>query len=370
MGLFKSISQLRGSSVSSTYPEPPLQEVAQPTWKERKGLLGEWSLALIVAFIAALTIRTFFFEAFRIPSESMENTLVVGDFVLVSKLHYGPRIPSTLGVPFTTYYLDSFTLPRLRFPGFTKVDHNDVIVFNVPGEIRPIDRKTHYIKRVIGLPGDSLSIKDKVPFINGSALGSGENIKFMWKAYPVDGHEIPHLQLKDLGVYQIILPQRQGDPIRFEASTSISQQVLQWKEVDRIEPVVRGSHFREKVFPANSGYSLDNYGPLFIPKRGTTIELNDLNWQIYKELITRYEGHNGVRMGENTYHIDGVHETYYTFEQDYFFVMGDNRDSSLDSRTWGFVPFDHVVGKAITVYFSWDETMGNIRKNRILYSIE
>ena len=211
MGLFNLISDSRGaSSVGGTFSEPPLQEVAQPAWKERKGLIGEWSLALVVAFIAALTIRTFFFEAFRIPSESMEDTLVVGDFVLVSKLHYGPRIPTTVGVPFTTYYLDSVTLPRLRFPGFTSVNHNDVIVFNVPGEVRPIDRKTHYIKRVIALPGDSLRLKDKTAFINGSPLNSGENVKFMWKAYPKEGIEVPHIRLKELGVYQIIQPQRKG----------------------------------------------------------------------------------------------------------------------------------------------------------------
>lgn len=370
MGLFNLISDSRGSSVGSTLSDPPLQEVAQPAWKERKGLLGEWSLALVVAFVAALTIRTFFFEAFRIPSESMEDTLVVGDFVLVSKLHYGSRIPTTIGVPFTSYYLENVTIPRLRFPGFVDVKHNDVIVFNVPGETRPIDRKTHYIKRVVALPGDSLTIQDKQIHINGSRLRSGDNIKFMWKAYPREGQQIPYVRLKELGVYQIIQPQRQGDPVRFEASATVSNLVEAWEEVEHIEPVVRSSHYRDKIFPINSGFSLDNYGPLFIPSDGTTIELNDQNWNLYKEVITRYEGNKAVRVGENTYHLNGSVASSYTFEQDYFFVMGDNRDSSLDSRTWGFVPFDHVVGKAITVYFSWDEIDGRIRKDRVLKKID
>ena len=366
MGLFNLTSDSSGSSVGSTYSEPPLQEVAQPAWKERKGLLGEWSVALIIAFIAALTIRTFFFEAFRIPSESMEDTLVVGDFVLVSKMHYGSRVPTTIGIPFTAYYLDSITLPRLRLPGFAKVEHNDVIVFNVPGEVQPIDRKTHYIKRVIALPGDTLRIQNKVPLINGEPLRSGDNIKYMWKAHPFEGKEVPHMRLKELGVYQMILPQRQGDPLRFEASQVVSKEVEAWPEVERVEPVVKNSHFREKIFPTNSGFSLDQYGPLYVPKKGDTIELNDKNWVKYKEIITRYEGNTGMRVGEDTYHLNGSLARFYTLNQDYFFVMGDNRDSSLDSRTWGFVPFDHVVGKAITVYFSWDAQAGQIRKGRIL----
>ena len=370
MGLSELTSDPQGASVSSTYPEPPLQEVTQPAWKERKGLLGEWSIALIIAFIAALAIRTFFFEAFRIPSESMEDTLVVGDFVLVSKLHYGPRVPTTVGVPFTAYYLDSVTLPRLRLPGFTRVDHNDVIVFNVPGEVRPIDRKTHYIKRVIAVPGDTLQIKDKVPYINGDVLASSQNVKFMWKAFPVKEDVVPYLRLKELGIYQIIQPQRQGDPIRFEASSAVAHEVESWDEVSRVEPVIKSSHFREKIFPANSGFSLDIYGPLYIPHKGDVIKLDDKNWALYKEIITRYEGNRALRVGEDTFHVNGTLQRYYTFEQDYYFVLGDNRDSSLDSRTWGFVPFDHVVGKAITVYFSWDAISGQIRKERILKRLD
>ena len=352
------------------FSEPPLQEVTQPAWKERKGLISEWGIALIVAFAAALLIRTFFFEAFRIPSESMENTLLVGDFVLVSKVHYGPRFPITVGVPFTNIYSEQLHFPHMRLPGFKRIQRNDVIVFNVPSENQPIDRKTHYIKRVIGLPGDAFSIVNKVPVVNGDATSLHSEIKHMWWVYPTEGKEIPIDLLEEQGIYQIIQPRQRGGALKVEASISASKIIASWAEVSHLEPVLRGANYRDRIFPSDRKYSLDNYGPIYIPQKGDSVELSNENWTLYKDIITRYEGNQVLRVGDNAFHVNGNLAKHYVFEQDYFFVMGDNRDSSLDSRTWGFVPKDHIVGKALVVYFSWNRALGETRTDRILKKIE
>ncbi|MFK7847116.1 MAG: signal peptidase I [Rhodothermales bacterium] len=348
----------------------PIQEVANPVWPERRAILWEWAIALLLAFVAALLIRALLFEAFRIPSESMEETLLVGDFVLVSKLHYGARLPVTVGLPFTNLYLENVGLPTLRMPAFSSVKRNDVIVFNVPTESAPIDRKTHYIKRVIGLPGDTLSIIDKVPYIGSEALEMKPKMKQMWLAKIADGATFPMQRLKDLGVYQIVMPQRRGDPISFEATAERAAEVAEWTEIDKVESMIRNSSLRTRIFPYDSNFGFDNYGPLYIPKAGDTIQLNPVNWDRYKAIINQYEGHKGRELDDNTYQIDGEAVTSYMFEQNYYFAMGDNRDSSLDSRAWGFVPEDHLVGKALFVYFSWNPVLDKVRSERFFSKIK
>ena len=369
MGSYDITPDPAAPSFSSTVHEPPLQEVTQPVWSERKSILGEWVVALGLALVAALIIRAFFFEAFRIPSESMEDTLLVGDFVLVSKIHYGPRVPVTMGVPFTNMYLENIRLPRLRFPGFSEIKQNDVIVFNVPSEPYPVDRKTHYIKRVVALSGDSLEIVNKVPRVNGVSEQSRDEMKQMWLAYSHKGKDFPVQRLKEQGIYQVIQPQRLGDPIKFEASQSVARDVGTWEEVLRIQPVVRNASFRSRVFPDGRRFSLDNYGPVYVPKKGDTIKLNDETWDLYRDIILQYERNDALNLGDNMFRINGELVEDYIIKQDYFFVMGDNRDSSLDSRTWGFVPKDHVVGKALLVYFSWDSNNNEARTDRILKKI-
>ena len=300
----------------------------------------------------------------------MENTLVVGDFVLVSKLHYGPRLPMTLGIPFTSLYLENAGLPDFRFPGFSEVKRNDVVVFNVPTDPYPIDRKTHYIKRVIGLPGDSLSILDKIPHVGGQAIALKAAMKHMWRAQPASEKGIPIDRLRGLGVTQILQPNRRGDSIGFEATTSVAQEVATWVEVAEVQAIIRSSNARSRVFPVESDFGFDNYGPLYIPRKGDVIVLNEDTWGQYKSIIGRYEGHLARRLEAGVYEIDGEITDHYEVQQDYFFVMGDNRDSSLDSRAWGFVPYNHLVGKAIMVYFSWDASLNRVRTERFMSRID
>ena len=297
----------------------PIEEVVDPAWQERRSILWEWAIALLLAFAAALLIRALLFEAFRIPSESMEETLQVGDFVLVSKLHYGARLPVTVGMPFTNLYLENVGLPMLRMPAFSSVKRNDVIVFNVPTESLPIDRKTHYIKRVIGLPGDSLSIVDKVPYIGSEAQMMMPNMKHMWHARVAEGATFPMQRLKDLGVYQIVMPQRRGDPINFEATAGLAKVVKGWQEIEEIEPIIRNVSLRTRIFPNGSDFGFDNYGPIYIPKAGDTIQLNSTNWDRYGQLINQHEGHYGLQQNTTTYKIDDTITDTYVFEQDYFF---------------------------------------------------
>lgn len=355
----------RASLAGATY-DPPLQEAATATrWKERRSILWEWVGAVTLALAAALLIRALFFEAFRIPSESMENTLQVGDFVLVSKLHYGPRLPITIGLPFTRLFLEDVALPYLRIPGFAGVERGDVIVFNVPTETAPLDRKTHYIKRVIGLPGDTLSIIDKIPYAGNAALPMQATMKQRWRAFPEAGAEMPMERLSSAGVAQITLPHRREDPVDFEATVEVASAIAAWEEVREVRALVRHAGAPSRLFPGGHDFSPDNYGPLYVPAAGDVVPINDATWSAYEAIITHYEGHTAERTGEDAYLIDGQPATWYPVEQDYFFVMGDNRDSSLDSRTWGFVPMDHVVGKAVLIYFSWNPYEKKARAERI-----
>lgn len=322
-----------------------------------KGKLREWFDALVFALLAALIIRTFFFEAFRIPTPSMEENLLVGDFLLVSKMQYGTRMPITLGVPFTDIYFGSFELPFFRLPGFGEVKHGDSFVFNYPPEDVPIDRKTHYIKRAMGLPGDELEVRNKVVHINGEPVPLDAGMQVEWLVEKSSAEvRLPGPRLRDLGVEQVVpLNDRKQVILRF-ATRAAADEIASWPYVVSIEPFVEPAGVRNGTgtFPQGASFSRDNYGPVLIPAAGLTVPLNDANWALYKDVITKFESQSAHRFGDGRFQIDGIEVTEYTFAQDYFFAMGDNRDNSLDSRFWGFVPEDHVVGKASLIYFSWD----------------
>jgi len=326
--------------------------------RPQKGRVREWVDALVFAVVFMVIVRTLFFDLFRIPTPSMENSLLVGDYLFVSKVHYGTRTPMTLGIPFTSIYLPGFEIPFTRFPGFSKVKRFDSVVFNWPADnVAAIDRRQHYIKRIMGLPGETFEVRDKAVFINNERLEFLPPMQLTWNIYKTE----PRMQFSasafgELGVTQIA---QDSNPmiVRIVATNPAVEEIRKWPWVDRVElAVVHADNlYNNLMYPPGHHFSPDNYGPVTIPRKGQTISLTDENWPYYALVFTRYEGHTAKRVGVNRFEIDGTLARTYTFGQNYYYGMGDNRDNSEDSRFWGFIPMDHIVGKAVMVYFSWDK---------------
>ena len=321
------------------------------------------------ALLIALFLRACVLEGFRIPSESMEKSLVKGDFVLVSKLHYGPRLPMTVGLPLTNWYFEDLALPYLRGPGFTSIRHGEAIVFNYPVEETPVDRRLHYIKRVAGLPGDSISIREKTLYVNGVPVPLAETMQHSWTATTTSDTSFPMDSLRALGASEINV--RGRSRVHFVATAAVADAVASLDAVTEVSANVqsRDPSFGMRIFPPGSAFGRDHYGPLYIPARGDTLTLSESNWHMYRTLIERFEHHQTRMLPNGAFEIDSVRTTQYVIEQDYYFVLGDNRDSSVDSRVWGFVPMDHIVGKAVFVYFSWDAERGRVRTERLFTGI-
>ncbi len=324
-----------------------------------------------MAVVIVVIVRTLFFDLFRIPTPSMEENLLVGDYLFVSKVHYGTRMPMSLGVPFTSIHVPGVSFPYTRIGGFTNVQRGDAIVFNYPPDEGPIDRKTHYIKRVIGMPGDTLAVRDKMVHVNGRPLPLGRGMQQHWLVRKTGPrHQIPRGRMEEMGVSEVT-PTQSATAVRITATPEGIRRVSEFPWVESVEPyVLPASAFNAELYPPGRGYTPDNYGPLHVPAEGETVTLTAGNWAAYRPIITRYEGHDARQMTDSTFAIDGERTTTYTFQQDYFFAMGDNRDNSQDSRFWGVVPMDHVVGKAILTYFSWDHEAWLPRVGRILNPIE
>ncbi|MCS3640857.1 signal peptidase I [Salinibacter ruber] len=336
----------------------------------RKSELRQWGESLVVAVVIVLIVRSLLFDLFRIPTPSMEENLLVGDYLVVSKLHYGPRTPVSLGIPLTSIHLPGVTFPYHRLPGFSEVQRGDPIVFNYPPDEEPIDRKVHYVKRVIGMPGDTLSVRDKLVHIDGDPLPLGRGMQQYWTVTKSDArYQIPRRRMEEMGISEVRRTNR-AETVRVLATPEGAKQMRQRSWVRSIEPYVLNSdEYNDLMYPSGRGYTPDNYGPVHIPAKGTTVKLTDRNWALYRPVIVRYEGHDARQMTDSTFAIDGARTSTYTFQQDYFFAMGDNRDNSQDSRFWGFVPMDHVVGKAVLTYFSWDHEEWLPRFGRILRPI-
>ena len=374
--------------------------------KKPKSKLREWGDAILFAVVAATLIRFFIMEAFTIPTPSMEESLLVGDFLFVSKLHYGARTPATpLQFPLTHQkiwftnipsYSDAIQLPQYRLPGFTSVKQNDVVVFNVPGIAEnnitedgyslpenqwvdyPVDLKTNYIKRCVGMPGDTLSIKDRQVMINGEPLENPDGMQFAYSV--LSDQQLNPRAIENLDV---------GDPIQINASGNRAAYIwyLTNEEKDKLEAQsfireikpyynFNEGQYQEGVFPDNADlypWNQDWFGPLWIPSEGTTIPVNRETLALYGNTIVRYDLNEQARIENGKLYIDGTEVSEYTFNQDYYFMMGDNRHNSLDSRFWGFVPANHVVGKGFFIWLSLDPTesfFSKIRWSRFFKLIE
>jgi signal peptidase I len=345
-------------------------------WKSdgRKSKTREWVDAIVFAVIAATIIRTFFFEAFTIPTQSMEKTLMVGDFLFVSKLHYGARTPMTpLSVPFTHQelplfggkaYSEAVKWSYHRIPGFTSVKNNDIVVFNYPMEDdRPVDKQTHYIKRCIGIGGDTIHIIDRTVYINGEKAMQPKEGEFTYRVR-TDGSNISETLLDDLDVTD---RQQFNDGDFALGLTAPNAEIIKKLPIVKEMEVYtrRAGDADPSAFPQNPDihWNADNFGPLYIPKEGATITLTKENLSIYRRVITVYEENTLVERDGKIY-INDKETTTYTFKMNYYFMMGDNRHNSLDSRFWGFVPEDHIVGKAVFIWLSLDYNASFINKIR------
>jgi signal peptidase I len=390
---------------------------------------GEWVSSIAFAVIAATLVHTYFIQPYVIPTPSLERTLRVGDLLFVSKFHYGARTPmttvaapmvhDTLPVLGVKSYLKNPQLPYFRLPGFTKVDRNDIVVFSWPadtvrqffkkekGVIKPIDKKSNYVKRCVGIPGDSLEVIDGYVYINGERLELPDRAKPQYDYWiysqkgvssrilqeaGVEGFERKYIvsslnqqQADALNKYargfrnrpngQIeVYTQSSGIPIEVVRKNGISlkeetgrqrkaaltdEMVTELRQGTAIDSVVRivdpkglqgGNNF-----PQNPNYpwNYDQMGPIYIPEKGKTVALDLSVLPLYKKIIGEYEG-NTISVSGNQIKLNGNAVDSYTFKQDYYWMMGDNRDHSEDSRAWGYVPENHIVGTPIFIWFSVD----------------
>ena len=406
-------------------------------WKKTKGAtrtIMAWVDAIVYALVLIYFIYAFVGQQYEIPSSSLEKSLLVGDRLWVDKTVYGARVPQTpLHFPLaqhtmpiigTKSYFDYPQLAYHRLPGRRSVERGDIVVFNYPqgdtvalkvqnpdyyqichalrakgiddpkayiernreefGElvVRPVDRRENYVKRAIGLPGEWLDIRNDSVFINGRPIAEAENVQYNY-IIPVNG-PIDTEKWQKLGVR---LDDIAGYPMRNEyagftfydvpLTRSMKAELEKWPEV--IGPLQREgeSNFLDLggMFPLgnNHGWTRPDMGKIWIPKRGVTLHLTPNNYPIYERAIRTYEGNTLERRGDK-FIINGKETEYYTFKMDYYWMMGDNRDRSLDSRYWGFVPEDHLVGSPVRILVSVDKEKewlrdlfnGKIRWNRVL----
>ncbi len=335
--------------------------------RKKKGPIREWVDAVVFALVVMLVVRTLFIDQFRIPSPSMEKSLLVGDFLFVSKLHYGARTPISLGIPFTKIHIDGIQLPGTRLPGFSHVKRGDAVVFNWPGmpdtpPTLPVDRREFYIKRVMGLPGETLRIDSNVMRVDGVVVPELPTFQHFFLAFKRDAAQImPESRIRAFGG---TLVQETPEVSVINGTQAVQDSVAALPYVERViryrSPLAGQLGFQGGLFPAEKNWTVHDFGPITMPKMGVPTTFTPENVSYLVPTIARYEGHTAERMPDGTVQIDGVAAASYTFSQDYYFMMGDNRDDSQDSRFWGFVPYDHVVGKAVLVYLSFDTESGPV----------
>lgn len=380
--------------LTRTRPDPN----AAPTRPKSK--LREWGDSFLFAIVAATLIRWATFEAYTIPTPSMENSLLVGDYLFVSKLHYGPITPQTpLQVPLTHQtlwgtglqsYSDAIQLPTFRFPGFSSVKNNDVVVFHVPFEDQyPADLRTNYIKRCIAIAGDELQIKEGQVYINGKLAPQPAQLQSSYFFRVASPNDETSRALREQGVVDYDKPN--GEPVATTDYGSLGylvscpprvaeyfrkqpyvQEVVETKPEVTLFPTTVDFPDPSKLSAKPTNWTLDNYGPLPIPKKGQTIALTAANAGIYYKIIAKYEHNPNITWKDGLIYQNGQLLTSYTVRQNYYLMMGDNRHNSQDSRFWGFVPEDHIVGKAVLIWLSVDPYASffhKIRWSRLFHTI-
>ncbi len=404
-----------------------------------KGIIREWADALIFALVAAYLLRMFVFEAYTIPTPSMEKTLLVGDFLFVSKFHYGARIPQTpLALPLvhhslpgstTQSYLEWIKLPYMKLPALQKVKRYDMVVFNFPAgdtvalnkqdvtyynlvreaavelknahnttmspidrvkekyqteiKARPVDKRENYIKRCVGVPGDKIQLRDGVLYVNDQKAYEPENAYLPWSITFDD-----NVQLSEQSVMRFCddytaeyMGGVEHNTFAFRLTKENAAKLNGVAGIKAVHPFFYKEHFMmipdsvANIFPNDLRYynwNIDNFGPIWLPKKGDVLTLNDSTMAQYRRLIEIYEG-NKLEEKDGKIYINGKEVTQYTTKMDYYWMMGDNRHNSADSRFWGFVPEDHIVGKAWFIWFSWNsgaqDFIHKIRWNRLLTNI-
>ncbi|NNE31996.1 MAG: signal peptidase I [Winogradskyella sp.] len=379
-----------------------LNYVADVSYVENRKLkpktsTGEWITSILFAIVAATIVHTYFFQPFVIPSSSLEKSLLVGDFLIVSKLHYGPRAPmTTVAAPMvhdtipvlkTKSYLyddnyearksswkNKLQLPYLRLPGFETIERNDIVVFNQPADTlldmnnfipdrnyyKPIDKKTNLVKRCVGVPGDTLEIRNGYVYINGKQNELPDRAKLQFS------YEIAFKRnLQPSRIYSILKKHditdglgrglTEGTYLIPAAADDAIAMLRNHPEVASISPLRSEKGVGGHIFPQDPNYNwnVDFFGPIYIPEAGGTVSLNSENIALYKRAISEYEGRKVITRGNQIF-IDDKLATSYTFEQNYYWMMGDNRHNSIDSRYWGFVPFNHTFGKPVFIWMSID----------------
>lgn len=360
--------------------------------------LCSWIDAIVFALVAVYFINLYIFQNYQIPSSSLEKTLRVGDFLYVSKMAYGARVPQTpLSMPLMQHtfpawlgggksYLDKPHWDYKRLAGWTSPQKGDIVVFNFPagdtvcskmqnpdyytlrhyygealiknrkdvfGEIivRPVDKRENYVKRCVGTPGDSLKIVDNVIFVNGEREPEKEGLQYNYFVQ-TDGHLFSAKYLEKLGISIADRVQVDATTWHFPLTQAMKAELEKNPHVlaIAIEPEEQGG----AVYPlGHNEWTRDNYGPIYIPKKGDRIMITEENYWIYKRIADAYE-FKPIAIGEE-----------YEFEMDYYWMMGDNRHNSADSRFWGFVPEDHVVGRPVFIWLSLDKDNHKIRWNRL-----
>lgn len=398
---------------------------------------------ILYVVLAVSFIFAFFFQNFAIPSSSLEKTLLTGDYLFVSKLKYGPRMPITpLALPLvhnrlgnSETYSTTPTLPYKRLAGYGEIERYDLVVFNFPagdtvatkmtnpdyqtlceiygrevvwgdkatfGDViyRPIDRRDHYVKRLIGMPGDMLEIRDTQVYIDGKPARNPRQMQLNYLVQ-TDGRDLTketfdalEINYRDVRVVPDIVAPTEEQAEQYHEHTGLSpvqgagdfgriyeipltadmvQKLKAEPSVKAVEPIRLNADLAS-CYPVwhSYGWTIDNYGPLLIPKAGMTIELTEENYPLYERCIRAYEGHKLERVGDK-FVIDGKEQSSYTFAQNYYFMMGDNRHNSADSRAWGFVPEDHIVGTPSFLWLSINDEQplfgGGIRWKRMMQFI-